>query len=101
MTMVFTSAPRGEMESRMKECQLDLVAGTMPAATMRANQVRLRVSAMAYVLISAPQRIALGGKRRLTAAIKRAFRRRGTGSRATVYRRHLRHAAAARLRPTT
>lgn len=81
MTMVFTSTPRGEMENRIKECQLDLLAGTMPAATMRANQLRLRFSAMAYVLISALHRIALGGKRGLTAAIKRAFRRRGTGDR--------------------
>lgn len=52
---------RGEMENRIKECQLDLLAGTMPAATMRANQLRLWFAAMAYVLISALRRIALAG----------------------------------------
>jgi hypothetical protein len=29
------------MENRIRECQLDLLADTMPAATMRANQLRL------------------------------------------------------------
>lgn len=52
---------RGEMENRIKECQLDLLAGTMPAATMRANQLRLFFAAMAYVLISALRRMALAG----------------------------------------
>ena len=52
---------RGEMENRIKECQLDLLAGTMPAATMRANQLRLWLAAMAYTLISALRRIALRG----------------------------------------
>jgi hypothetical protein len=28
---------RGEMENRIKECQLDLLAGRMPTATLRAN----------------------------------------------------------------
>jgi hypothetical protein len=52
---------RGEMENRIKECQLDLLADTMPAATMRANQLRLWFAAMAYVLMCALRRIALGG----------------------------------------
>ena len=52
---------RGEMENRIKECQLDLLAGTMPAATLRANQLRLWFAAMAYVLIGALRRIALHG----------------------------------------
>ena len=52
---------RGEMENRIKECQLDLLAGTMPAATMRANQLRLWFAAMAYTLISALRRTALSG----------------------------------------
>jgi len=52
---------RGEMENRIKECQLDLLAGTMPAATLRANQLRLFFAAMAYTLISALRRIALAG----------------------------------------
>jgi hypothetical protein len=52
---------RGEMENRIKECQLDLLADTMPAATMRANQLRLWFAAMAYVLMCALRRIALTG----------------------------------------
>jgi hypothetical protein len=52
---------RGEMENRIKECQLDLLADTMPAATMRANQLRLWFAAMAYVLMCALRRIALSG----------------------------------------
>jgi ribosomal protein L29 len=32
---------RGEMENRIKECQLDLFATRTSAATMRANQLRL------------------------------------------------------------
>ena len=52
---------RGEMENRIKECQLDLLAGRMPTATMRANQLRLWFAAMAYVLMCALRRIALAG----------------------------------------
>jgi Transposase DDE domain group 1 len=52
---------RGEMENRIKECQLDLLAGRMPTATMRANQLRLWFAAMAYVLMCALRRIALTG----------------------------------------
>jgi hypothetical protein len=50
---------RGEMENRIKECQLDLLAGRMPTATMRANQLRLWFAAMAYVLMCALRRIGL------------------------------------------
>ena len=52
---------RGEMENRIKECQLDLLADRMPAATMRANQLRLWFTAMAYVLMCALRRIGLAG----------------------------------------
>ena len=52
---------RGEMENRIKECQLDLFADRTSAATMRANQLRLWFAAMAYVLVSALRRIALKG----------------------------------------
>jgi hypothetical protein len=52
---------RGEMENRIKECQLDLLAGRMPTATMRANQLRLWFAAFAYVLMCALRRIALAG----------------------------------------
>jgi len=50
---------RGEMENRIKECQLDLFADRTSTHTMRANQLRLWLSSMAYVLISALRRIAL------------------------------------------
>ena len=54
---------RGEMENRIKECQLDLFADRTSTRTMRANQLRLWLSAMAYVLISALRRIALATTR--------------------------------------
>ena len=50
---------RGEMENRIKECQLDLYADRTSAHTMRANQLRLWFASMAYVLISAFRRIGL------------------------------------------
>jgi Transposase DDE domain group 1 len=50
---------RGEMENRIKECQLDLFADRTSAATMRANQLRLWFASMAYVLVSALRRIGL------------------------------------------
>jgi Transposase DDE domain group 1 len=52
---------RGEMENRIKECQLDLFADRTSAATMRANQLRLWFASMAYVLVAALRRIALRG----------------------------------------
>ena len=50
---------RGEMENRIKECQLDLYADRTSAHTMRANQLRLWFAAMAYVLLCALRRIGL------------------------------------------
>jgi Transposase DDE domain group 1 len=50
---------RGEMENRIKDCQLDLFAGRASAATMRANQLRLWFASMAYVLLCALRRIGL------------------------------------------
>ena len=50
---------RGEMENRIKECQLDLFADRASTQTMAANQLRLWFSAFAYVLLSALRRIAL------------------------------------------
>lgn len=52
---------RGEMENRIKECQLDLLADRTSAATLRANQLRLWFASMAYVLICALRRIGLKG----------------------------------------
>lgn len=52
---------RGEMENRIKECQLDLFADRTSTATMRANQLRLWLSSYAYVLLEGLRRIALAG----------------------------------------
>ena len=66
---------RGDMENRVKECQLDLFAGRASAATMRANQLRLWFASMAYVLLCALRRIGLAhtglalAHARLTAAV--------------------------------
>jgi hypothetical protein len=52
---------RGEMENRIKECQLDLFADRTSAATLRANQLRLWFASLAYVLTTALRRLALQG----------------------------------------
>jgi hypothetical protein len=54
---------RGEMENRIKECQLDLFAGRISAATMPASQLRLWFASMAYVLLCALRRIGLAHTR--------------------------------------
>jgi hypothetical protein len=51
---------RGDMENRIKE-QYSLFAGRVSAATRRANQLRLYLSAAAYLLLSAFRRLALAG----------------------------------------
>ncbi|MBV9183730.1 MAG: IS1380 family transposase [Acidobacteria bacterium] len=50
---------RGEMENRIKECQLDLYADRTSTATMHANQLRLWFASMAYILLCALRRIGL------------------------------------------
>jgi hypothetical protein len=50
---------RGEMENRIKECQMDLFSDRTSTATMRANQLRLWFSSMSYVLVCALRRIGL------------------------------------------
>ena len=50
---------RGDMENRIKECQLDLYADRTSTATIRANQLRLWFYSMAYVLLCALRRIGL------------------------------------------
>ena len=50
---------RGEMENRIKECQLDLYADRTSTHTMRANQLRLWFASIAYVLVCALRRIGL------------------------------------------
>jgi hypothetical protein len=51
---------RGDMENRIRE-QFHLFADRASAETMRANQLRLYLSAMAYVLISGLRRLGLKG----------------------------------------
>ena len=58
---------RGEMENRIKEQQLDLFADRTSTRTMRANQLRLWFSSIAYVLVSSLRRTALNTTRMATA----------------------------------
>lgn len=51
---------RGEMENRIKE-QLTLFSDRLSTETMRANQLRLYFSSLAYVLVHALRRLALPG----------------------------------------
>jgi DDE family transposase len=55
-----TYCGRGEMENRIKE-QLSLFADRMSAESLRANQLRLYFSSLAYVLMQALRRLALAG----------------------------------------
>jgi hypothetical protein len=50
---------RGEMENRIKEQQLCLFADRTSCATMRANQLRLWMSSVAYTLLQALRQIGL------------------------------------------
>ena len=52
---------RGEMENRIKEQQLHLFADRTSAETMRANQIRLFFSSIAYTLLEALRRLGLAG----------------------------------------
>jgi hypothetical protein len=51
---------RGEMENRIKE-QFSLFADRVSTETMRANQLRIYFSAMAYLLVDGLRRLALKG----------------------------------------
>jgi hypothetical protein len=51
---------RGDMENRIKE-QFSLFADRVSAETMRANQMRLYLSSMAYILVSGLRRLGLKG----------------------------------------
>jgi hypothetical protein len=51
---------RGDMENRIKE-QFSLFADRVSAETMRANQMRLYLSTMAYALVSGLRRLGLAG----------------------------------------
>ena len=52
---------RGDMENRIKEQQLCLFADRTSAATMRANELRLWFSSVAYTLLAALRRLGLKG----------------------------------------
>lgn len=52
---------RGEVENRIKEQQLYLFADRTSAGTMRANQLRLFLSSIAYTLLNALRRRGLPG----------------------------------------
>ncbi len=54
---------RGEMENRIKEQQLDLFADRTSTRVLRANQLRLCFSSLAYVLVSTLRRVGLKGTR--------------------------------------
>jgi len=52
---------RGDIENRIKEQQLMLFADRTSAGTMRANQLRLTWSSVAYTLLAALCRLGLAG----------------------------------------
>jgi hypothetical protein len=52
---------RGDMENRIKEQQLYLFADRTSAHTMRANQLRLFFSSIAYILLNELRRVGLAG----------------------------------------
>jgi len=52
---------RGDMENRIKEQQLALFADRTSTATMRANQLRLYFSSIAYTLMQGLRRLGLAG----------------------------------------
>ena len=52
---------RGDMENRIKEQQLYLFADRTSASTMRANQLRLWLSSVAYVLVNTLREVGLKG----------------------------------------
>ena len=56
-----TYCGRGDMENRIKEQQLYLFADRTSAATLRANQLRLWLSSVAYLLLHALRRLGLKG----------------------------------------
>jgi hypothetical protein len=58
---------RGDMENRIKEQQLWLFADRTSAGRMRANQLRLYFSSVAYMLMQALRRLGLQGTQMATA----------------------------------
>jgi hypothetical protein len=60
---------RGEMENRIKE-QLSLFSDRLSTETMRANQLRLYFSSLAYVLVHALRRLGLRATEWATAQVE-------------------------------
>ncbi len=60
---------RGEMENRIKE-QLSLFSDRLSTQTLRANQLRLYFSSLAYVLVDALRRLGLRGTEWATAQVE-------------------------------
>ena len=60
---------RGEMENRIKE-QLSLLSDRLSTETLRANQLRLYLSSLAYVLVHALRRLGLRGTEWATAQVE-------------------------------
>ena len=60
---------RGEMENRIKE-QLSLFSDRLSTETLRANQLRLYFSSLAYVLVDALRRLGLLGTEWATAQVE-------------------------------
>ena len=52
---------RGDMENRIKEQQLGMFADRTSTATMRANQLRLWIASLAYVMVHELRRVGLRG----------------------------------------
>lgn len=50
---------RGEMENRIKECQLQMFADRLSANLFRVNQLRLWFASLAYVLVETLRRLGL------------------------------------------
>lgn len=60
---------RGEMENRIKECQLDMFADRLSANLFRVNQLRLWFASLAYVLVEALRRLGLGATKLARATV--------------------------------
>jgi hypothetical protein len=56
-----TYCGRGNMENRIKEQKLDLFAGRTSTESLRANQLRLWFSFLAYLLVNQLRRVGLAG----------------------------------------
>ena len=82
---------RGEAENRIKE-QLSLFSDRMSTETLRANQLRLHLSTLAYVLLVALRRLGLEGTqwaRAQTETIRRGLLKIGAQVKVSVRRVYL------------